>query len=112
MLYTQGVDDGFWYESLEFAYEWLSISAFTEHGGAPQYAVGYSLVHFGGSFRPREAATWYVISSHRYRVLGGPTTVRVVLPVQRRISMPVFSLPQPIASLYTGLWPSCCFNSG
>lgn len=35
----------------------------------PQYVAGYSLLRLKMSFRPREAATWFVISERRYRVL-------------------------------------------
>jgi len=78
----------------------------------PQYAVGYSLLRVGGSFRPRKAASWCVISGHRYRVLGGPTTVRVVLARQRWLSMPRFSPPSPIRGLCTGLRAPCEFIGG
>lgn len=77
----------------------VSFSAFRAVGVQPSNAVGYSLVRMSRSFRLREAATWCMISVHRFRILGGTTTVRLVLDCQPRLSMPVFSSPQPIRGL-------------
>lgn len=90
----------------------VSFSALGAVGGQPSNAVGYSLVRVGRSFRLRKAATWCMISAHRFRILGGTTTVRLVLAVQPRLSMPMFSPPQPIRGLCTGFHASCCFTGG
>jgi len=70
---------------------------------SPQYAVVFPLVRVACSLRRRKAATRSMISGHRFGVLREPTAVRVVLPRQRRLSMPVFSPPRPIPGLCTGL---------